>query len=172
MGTDQAGIRIGTARFLAPGPLLPAAAVADGRLGVVGLAVLGGELDARLVRDLADVGGVDQQAFLAALEFEHELGDRGVGDLSKGRAEARVFGSLLVDGVDEADEDRVDLAVEVGDDVGEFAFATVGAEVDLAFQGPVEQRAPGFGPPEDRSFGQLPAANWGACKGWRCGLGR
>ena len=39
----------------------------------------------------------------------------------------------------------VDLAVEGGDEVGELAGATVGAEVDLAFEGLFEQRGFGLG---------------------------
>ena len=45
-----------------------------------------------------------------------------------------------LDGVDEADRGDVDLAVEVGDDVGQ-RVAAVGAQVDRAFQRLVEQRA-------------------------------
>ena len=46
---------------------------------------------------LAEVAGVDQQALLAALHLEDELGDRGVGDRFEGVADA------AVDGVDAAD---------------------------------------------------------------------
>ena len=45
-----------------------------------------------------------------------------------------------VDRVDEADEGHVDLPPEVGDEVGEFPFAAVRAEVDLALERLVQQR--------------------------------
>ena len=65
----------------------------------------------------------------------------------------RGCGSGAFDGVDEADEDDVDLAVEVGDDVGEFAFAAVGSEVDRAFEGLVQQWGVSDGGAEDRGGG-------------------
>ena len=46
--------------------------------------------------------------------------------------------------LDEADRVQVELAVEVGDEVWQFAFAAVGAEVDRAFQRLVEKRAEGL----------------------------
>ena len=69
-----------------------------------------------------------------------ELGDRGVGDVQEAGPDAGDFGPFF-DRVDVADQGDVDLAVQVGDDVGEFPFAAVGAEVDRAFEGLVEQRA-------------------------------
>src|SRR5215213_5639664 len=73
---------------------------------------------------LAEVAAVDEDAaFLAAFEFERELGHRGVGDAGEGRAGPGDFAFDL--GVDEADQLDVDQAVEVGDDVGEVAGAAV-----------------------------------------------
>ena len=50
-----------------------------------------------------------------------------------------------------AGEDDVDLAVEVGDQVGERVAG--GAQVDRAFQGLVEQRGDRLGEAVDRGFG-------------------
>ena len=79
---------------------------------------------------LAEVGAVFEQAPLAAVELEDEARDRGVGDVLEAGADPRGFRSLLPHRVDEADQVDADLAVEGGDQVGEFAFAAVGAEVD------------------------------------------
>jgi hypothetical protein len=57
--------------FSAPDFFLPPALDRDHRLGVVGLAVLGGELRDRLLAVLADVFGLFEQAvLLAALVLE------------------------------------------------------------------------------------------------------
>ena len=73
--------------------------------------------------------------------------------------------NAAVDGVDVEVGGYVDLAVEGGDEVGELAGATVGAEVDLAFEGLFEQRGFGLGEAEigargaafagDVAFGEL-----------------
>jgi hypothetical protein len=59
----------------------------------------------------------------------------------------------VVHGVDEADLDEVDLAVEVKHYVGEFPCPAVGAEVDLAFQGLVEKGGEDPCLAEDRGLG-------------------
>ena len=77
---------------------------------------------------LAEVGAVDQQALLAALHFEDELGDRGVGDGFEGVADPPVL-----DRVDAADEGDVDLVVvQGGDQVGQVVAG--GAQVDRALE--------------------------------------
>ena len=60
-----------------------------------------------------------------------------------------------MDRFDEADQVDVDLALELGDDVGELSFATVGAQVDRAFEGLFEQRGFRFGEAEEGSRGTL-----------------
>ena len=78
--------------------------------------------------------GVDQQALLAALHFQGELGDRGVGDDFEGVADA-----AALDRVDAADQVDVDLGrVQGGDQVGQRVVG--GAQVDRALQRFVEQR--------------------------------
>ena len=58
--------------------------------------------------------------FLPPLSAEDEFGHRGVGDAEEAGPDPAFFGAFLVDGVDEADQVDVDLAVEVSDQVGEF----------------------------------------------------
>lgn len=72
---------------------------------------------------LAEIDAVDQEALLPALHFKDELRDRRVGNGFEGGADAAFFRALLMNGVDEADQGDVDLTMQVGDDVGEFAFA-------------------------------------------------
>ena len=61
----------------------------------------------------------DQPPF-AAVQAQRELGHRGIGDVGEAGPDPGDFRALLVDGVDEADQGDVDLAMEVGDEVGEF----------------------------------------------------
>ena len=81
--------------------------------------VLGGQLEGDVPLLRAETGAVLQQALLAALEVQDELGDRGVGDALEAGA------GPAFDRVDEADDDDVELASQVGDDVGEFSVAAV-----------------------------------------------
>ena len=69
-------------------PLALATARLDLGLGVIGLAVLASELDRGAVLALAEVRRVDDQAPFAAEHFQHELGDRRVGNRFKGVANA------------------------------------------------------------------------------------
>ena len=110
--------------------------------GLLNQPVLGVQPEVGFERLVAEVAGVDQKAPLAAVEVEGELGDGDVGGLVEDRADA------AVDGVDLADQDDVEEA-EVGDDVGQEAFAAVGAEVNRTFQGLVEQRRACPGDAED-----------------------
>src|SRR5690242_5963302 len=92
-------------------PLLLALALAGGLhdlRAAVGAAVLAGEVELGALLAAAEVAVVDQEPSLAAVEVELELGDGSVGDVGKGGAKARLLG------VDEADEDDVEGAVEVG----------------------------------------------------------
>ena len=83
--------------MLSPTPLLlrlPLAAVGDQRRGVERLAVLGGE--ATLARwGLRQMfSQLTKQALLAALHFQDELGDRGVGDRFEGVADAAALAGV------------------------------------------------------------------------------
>ena len=93
----------------------------------------------------AEVDRVDEEALVAAVEVEGELGDGGVGDGFEGGADC------AVDGVDEADQVDVDLALEVRRRCRGALFAAVGAQVDRAFEGLFEQRGFGLGEAEQRS---------------------
>lgn len=75
---------------------------------------MGGEGDPGTGSGPAEVGGVDEEALLAAGHDQFEFGDRGVGDRLEGVADA------AADGVDVACEVDLDLAAEAGDEVGEF----------------------------------------------------
>src|SRR5680860_1759896 len=98
------------------------AAVRDPRAEALGAAVLGAHVDRRPTGEAADVLGVDDQAALAAAHVEHEAGDRGVGEDVEGAADP------ALDRVDAADQLDVELALEVGDHVGQFVIG--GAQVD------------------------------------------
>ena len=93
----------------------------------------------------AEVDRVDEEALVAAIEVQGEPGDGGIGDGVEGGAE------LAVDRFDKADEVDVDLALELGDDIGEFSFAAVGAQIDRAFEGLFKQRGFGLGEAEQGS---------------------
>ena len=73
--------------------------------------------------------------------------------------------------VDEADEDDVDLAVQVGDQVGSSTFAAVGAEVDRPFERLVRAAASRPSPCRgSTSPGNRPSLNWTLVQGllmWR-----
>ena len=111
---------------------------------VRGLAVLAVDLDVDVLGCGAEVDGVDEEALVAAIEVEGKLGDGGVGDGVEGGAQ------LAVDRFDETDQVDVDLALELGDDIGELSFASVGAQIDRAFEGLFKQRGFGLGETEER----------------------
>ena len=101
--------------------------------------------------------GVLEKALLGAAEVQAEVGDGCIGDRLEGGAQAGV------DGVDLADEvDVADLAVEVGDEVGEPVRAD--AEVDGAFERFFEQRGVGLGVAEDGAGRASAGANCSACR--------
>jgi len=91
--------------------LLPAPGDRNRRFGVLSTPVLGGEVELHPALLGTEVDVVFDQPFLAAEEADLEGGDWGVGDVGKAGPDPRDFRALLVDGVDEADEDDVDLAV-------------------------------------------------------------
>ena len=126
-----------------------ATAVLDERLEVEAGCVLATHRHVGPVGRLAEVAAVDQEALLAALHRQHELGHRGVGDRVEAGADAAVLG------VDPADQVDVDLAVQGDDQVGQRVGG--GAQVDGAFQGLVEQRREGPGVAVDRALGALGA---------------
>ena len=128
--------------------LFPAGSL-ENRVLIRGLAVLTVDLDVDVLGGRAEVDRVDEEALVAAIEAEGEFGDGGVGDGIEGGAE------LAVDRFDVADEVDVDLAFEVGDDVGELSFATVGAQIDGAFERLFKQRGFSLGVAEERSGGTL-----------------
>src|ERR1700733_4890709 len=115
-----AGLLLSGRLFLA---LLALAALGPQRRFVfVELAVLPGERRERLVGALADVGRVDQEALLAAFQFEREPFDRRVGDDREGVSDLRAFAALLVDGVDRPGQGDRDLgAVEGGGELGQLS---------------------------------------------------
>ena len=90
-----------------------------------------------------------EQAFLATLHFEGELGDRGVGNVFEGGPQAAALGR-----VDAAGEDDVDLAAQVGDQIRQLVGRA--AQVDRAFDRVVEQRRDRAGEAVDRGGGALP----------------
>ena len=77
-------------------------------LEVLDLAVVAGEGGSRVMRAGAEVGGVFEQALLAALHFQGEFGDGGVGDGFEGVSDSSV------DAFDMAVEGDVDLFVVQG----------------------------------------------------------
>ena len=96
----------------------------------------------------AEVDAVLEQALLATLHFEDELGDRRVGNVFEGGPHAAALGR-----VDAAGEDDVDLPAQVGDEVGQLVGRA--AQVDRAFDRVVEQRRDRPGEAVDRGGGAL-----------------
>src|SRR5919112_5144445 len=89
-------------------PLLPALAAPglERGLEVPQLAVLAVEVDEDVVPAAAEVGGVDEEALLAALHVQNGLGHRRVGEHLEGAAQAPAL-----DRVDAAVDVQVDLVV-------------------------------------------------------------
>src|SRR5215207_7209316 len=148
-----------TASTTGPGPasapgapaLAPALLPAPGphhRPEVVEPAVVGVHLHGGAVGAGAEVDVVLQQAAPAAHHAEDELGDRGVGDGGEGGADA-----AAPVGVDAADQLDLDLAAQVGDQVGELVVG--GAQVDRPVEGIGEQRADRAGVAVDRALRAL-----------------
>src|ERR1044071_9920469 len=94
------------------------------------LTILRTQFHLRIARLGAEVGAVLQQSPFAAKEPDGELGGGDVGDVREDGTYPADFRAFLPYRVEETDEGGVNRSVQVDHEVREFAFASVGAEVD------------------------------------------